>query len=86
MSDADTLIRKSVFEPKTFHAVVRAFDEGWASTRYLFAGQPQSIIEDARTALAKGVLNAAQSGHTAADVLKQEGIRALKVAYPHIPI
>jgi hypothetical protein len=86
MPEANALIRTSVFEPEAFNAAIEAFDEGWASVRYLFAGQPQSMIDDARTALAKGVVNAAQAGHTTADVLKQEGIRVLKAAYPQIPI
>ena len=86
MPEASALIRKSVFEPDAFNAAIKAFDEGWASIRYLFVGQPQSMIDDARTALAKGVVNAAQAGHTTADVLKQEGIRVLKAACPNLPL
>jgi hypothetical protein len=58
----------------------------WEATRYLFAGQPQSIIDDSRTILAQAILNAAQSGRAETNVLRHEGIRALTVAYPRIAI
>ncbi|MFM9846423.1 MAG: hypothetical protein ACKVP3_04600 [Hyphomicrobiaceae bacterium] len=86
MPRTDPLIEARVFEPETFSAATNAFDESWASIRYMFAGQPQSIIEDARSVLANAILNAAAAGHTTADVLKQEGIRAVKSAYPHISL
>lgn len=84
MPRADALIKASVFEPETFKAVTTAFDESWATIRYMFAGQPQSIIEDARSVLANAILNAAAAGHTTVDVLKTEGIKAMENVYPHI--
>lgn len=86
MPKADALIKARVFEPDKFKAVTDAFEESWASIRYMFAGQPQSVIEDARSVLANAILNAAEAGHTTADDLKQEGIRAVKSVYPHIAL
>jgi hypothetical protein len=86
MPRADALSGAGVLGPETFIAATNAFDESWASIRYKFAGQPQSIIDDARSVLASAILNAAAAGHTTADVLKQEGIRAIKSAYPHISL
>jgi hypothetical protein len=82
MPRTDAFIEARLFEPETFNAVTNAF---WASIRYMFAGQPQSIIEDARSVLATAILNAAKAGHTTVDDLKQEGIRAVKIAHPQIP-
>jgi hypothetical protein len=86
MPRADALIKASVFEPETFRAVTTAFDESWALVCRMFVGQPQAIIEEARSVLANAILNAATAGHTETDVLKQQGIDALKSAYPNLPI
>ena len=84
MPTANALIRNSVFDPDTFKAVVAAFDESWIAVGSLFTGQPQSAVEEARTILANAVINAAQVGHKNEDVLKQEGFKALKAAYPQM--
>lgn len=86
MPRTDGLIEARVFEPETFNAVTHAFEESWASIRYMFAGQPQSIIEDARSVLATAIINAAEAGHTTADVLTQKGIRAVKLSHPQISL
>ena len=86
MPRVDALIKARLFEPDRFKAVTDAFEESWASIRYMFAGQPQSVIEDARSVLATAILNAAEAGHAAADVLKQEGIRAVKLSHPQISL
>ena len=36
--------------------------------------------------LANAILIAAEAGHVTPDVLKLEGIRAVKSVYPHIPL
>lgn len=86
MSETTKLLLESVILPEAFEIVTKAFDESWASIRCMFAGQPQSIIDDARTVLAMAVVNAASAGHAHVDDLKQKGIRAVRVAYPHMTI
>ena len=86
MPEACRLNCQGVLEPEAFKAVAKAFEASWMSISCLFVGQPKSIVEDARTVLAVALINAANAGLAEGDALKEKGLRAVKIAYPYVPI
>ena len=82
MVDLHTLSQGGSFDPITLNQLSAVLDNIWIEVGYVFAGQPRSFIDDARTVVARCLLYHSGNGHRDASTLKELALEALAQAHP----
>ena len=63
-----------------------AFDTAWGMIEPAFTGQPQAIIDDARTLLSSTIIHQVKLGLSHPDILQEEAIRVMRERFPTLRI
>ena len=86
MSQARRLIDDSAYDADTVAMMGDAFDTAWGMIEPAFKGQPQAIIDDARTLLASTIIHQVKLGLSHPDILQEEAIRVMRQRFPTLRI
>lgn len=76
----------SVYEPDAVRLMSETFDAAWARVQSAFAREPRSVVEDARTLLAETIISRVKVGQIHPNLLRDEGIQAVRKVYSRLVI
>jgi hypothetical protein len=82
MTKALKLIHDSAFDPDLVALMGDVFEEAWSEIAPQFAHESRASVEEARTLLARAVIQSASSGITDRPLLKSAALETFRRAYP----
>ena len=86
MPQVRTLFLDSAFDPDTVKMMGELFDQAWASIESPFRGLPQATIDNARTVLARNIIQGVRGGLVQPEALKNDAIGAVRQKFPSLRI
>ena len=86
MPQVRRLFLDSAFDPDTVKMMGELFDQAWASIEPAFSRLPRATIDNARTVLARNIIEDSKIGLLQPDVLKAEAVEAVRRKFPSLRI
>ena len=81
---ARKLIHGSAFDPDTVKMMGELFDQAWASIEPAFSRLPRATIDNARTVLARNIIEHSKIGLLQPEVSKAEAVEAVRQRFPSL--
>ena len=78
MAEALKLIHDSAFDSETVTLMGQVFDAAWSKVAGYFETQPQAVVQQERTELARAIIHLASRGMVDPDMLEQTALNVLR--------